>query len=130
MEHLGNQFGVEDIRRCQCCASLHGMPLLAAGQALESPFFVMMSRRRSPWKSSSPRRQRGASLKRVKLMAESGSPELAQAIWGKTMKEGTGGTWENHGRALHTRRNLGQAVNMSTSFQALASNRAIQLTVP
>lgn len=37
MEHLGNQFGVEDKAVSMLC--LTGMPLLAAGPALESPFF-------------------------------------------------------------------------------------------
>ena len=37
MEHLGNQFGVEDKAVSMLC--LTGMPLLAAGQALGPPFF-------------------------------------------------------------------------------------------
>ena len=101
MEHLGRQF------RAVPTLCLTGMPIV--GPALESPFFeefdVPAQITVEEFVASAPKR-RVDNLKRVKTMARAGSPELAQAIWEKTLKEVQGGT--NDGRAIYCQRHAGQ----------------------
>eukprot|EP00435_Cladocopium_sp_Y103_P020951 s4039_g5.t1 len=86
MEHLGRLYQVEDTAVPILC--LTGMPIV--GKALESPFFysyhVPAAVTVAELLKSAPLR-RSSTLRRVKTMAESGTAEMAQAIWKKTLKE-------------------------------------------
>eukprot|EP00435_Cladocopium_sp_Y103_P040890 s1234_g11.t1 len=110
MEHLGRLYQVEDTAVPILC--LTGMPIV--GKALESPFFysyhVPATVTVAELLKSAPLR-RSSTLRRVKTMAESGTAEMAQAIWKKTLKEVDAGTMsgpytletmlEKHGRYLN-----------------------------
>ena len=86
MEKLGQRYAIEDRAVPMLC--LKGLPIV--GEALESPFFddyvVPASIGIKELISTAPTR-RQATIKRIKVMAESGSSQLALAIWKKTLKE-------------------------------------------
>eukprot|EP00435_Cladocopium_sp_Y103_P057422 s371_g19.t1 len=110
MEVLGKMYNVEDKAVPLLC--LTGMPIV--GKALESPFFypfhVPAAVTIAELLKSAPLR-RSSTLKRVRTMAESGSSEMADAIWRKTLKEVDAGTMsgpysfeamlEKHGKYLN-----------------------------
>ena len=86
MELLGKMYSIEDVAVPTLC--LTGMPIV--GRALESPFFlryhVPAAVTVAELLQSSPLR-RPVALRRVKLMAEAGGHDMAEAIWRKTIKE-------------------------------------------
>ena len=86
MEKLNQRYAIEDRAVPMLC--LKGLPIV--GEALESPFFddyvVPASISIKELLSTAPTR-RQATIKRIKVMAESGSSQLALAIWKKTLKE-------------------------------------------
>eukprot|EP00435_Cladocopium_sp_Y103_P037180 s3539_g9.t2 len=106
METLGSRYGIEDPAVPKLC--LTGMPIV--GKALESPFFhpyhVPAAITVAELLKTSPLR-RASTLRRVKLMAQSGGDDMAQAIWKKTLKEVAAGTMagpftlERHGKYLN-----------------------------
>eukprot|EP00435_Cladocopium_sp_Y103_P071893 s30_g38.t1 len=91
MEALGIRYHIEDSALPMLC--LTGMPIV--GRALESPFFeeyhVPASITLAELLKTAPAR-RGSVLGRVRMMGRMGGPELAEAIWRKTMKEVAKGT--------------------------------------
>eukprot|EP00435_Cladocopium_sp_Y103_P009343 s2629_g2.t1 len=110
MELLGTKHSIEDAAVPRLC--LTGMPIV--GRALESPFFhpyhVPAAITVAELLKSAPLR-RANTLKRVRVMAQSGGEDMANAIWTKTMKEVAAGTMsgpytvdqmmEKHGRYLN-----------------------------
>ena len=115
MELLGKQYGVEDTAVPTLC--LTGMPIV--GKALESPFFypyrVPASITIAELLKTSPLR-RPLALKRVKMMAEAGGIQMAQAIWDKTLKEVRAGTMAGPFTLKEMLDKHGQYLNLVPSF--------------
>ena len=91
MERLQDLLNIEDREVPQFC--LQGLNI--TGRAAESPFFesfpVPPSMSKHTFHSNKWERSMDM-IRRVKYMAQKGSPELAAAIWEKTMKEVKKGT--------------------------------------